>query len=35
VLVEPNAALADGLRNAARWIGVALLLTSLTLIAQR
>jgi signal transduction histidine kinase len=35
VLVEPNAALADGLRNAARWIGVALLLTSLALIAQR
>jgi signal transduction histidine kinase len=35
VLVEPNAALADGLRNAARVIGVALLLTSLTLIAHR
>jgi signal transduction histidine kinase len=34
-LVEPNAALADGLRNAARVIGVALLLTSLTLIAHR
>ena len=35
VLVEPNAALADGLRNAARVIGVALLLTSLALIAHR
>ena len=33
VLVDPNAALADGLRNAARVIGVALLLTSLVLLA--
>jgi signal transduction histidine kinase len=35
VQIEPNAALADGLRNAARWIGVALLLTSLLLLALR
>jgi signal transduction histidine kinase len=35
VLVEPNAGLADGLRNAARVIGVVLLLTSLALIAYR
>jgi signal transduction histidine kinase len=35
VLLEPNDALADGLRNAARWIGVALILTSLLLLARR
>jgi signal transduction histidine kinase len=35
VQIEPNAAFADGLRNAARGIGVALLLTSLLLLARR
>jgi signal transduction histidine kinase len=35
VQIEPNAALADGLRNAARGIGVALLLSSLLLLTFR
>jgi len=35
VLIEPNAALSDGLRNVARGVGVALILASLVLIAQR
>jgi signal transduction histidine kinase len=34
-LIEPNAALSDGLRNVARGVGVALILASLVLIAQR
>jgi signal transduction histidine kinase len=34
-LVQPNAALSDGLRNLARGVGVALILTSLLLIARR
>ena len=34
-LVETNAALSDALRNAARGIGVALILTSLVLLARR
>jgi signal transduction histidine kinase len=34
-LVEPNAALSEALRNAARGIGVALLLASIVLIARR
>ena len=34
-LVQPNGALSDGLRNVARGVGVALILTSLLLIARR